>query len=93
MMDSSNENDGDQSRSDDQHQNADQSSDQHYPYGMEGGRKYFETLVKRDFLQKAKEHQLLSKYLDHAFGGNIPCWLLPHPGEESWWKNLQNEQS
>ena len=56
------------------------SEEQNFAYGMEGGKQYFETLIEEDFPNKAKEHKAMREYLQYAFGENIPCCLLPHPG-------------
>ena len=59
---------------------ADSDDDQCFPYGLNGGAKYFETLVE-DFQKTANEHIKLLEYLKYAFGKNIPCCLLPSPSE------------
>ena len=51
-----------------------------FSYGMDGGKKYFNAIIREASPNKAKEHQYMLEYLDHAFGNNIPCCLLPHPG-------------
>ena len=53
--------------------------DNDYSYGMDGGKKYFNTVIREASPNKAKEHQHMREYLDHAFGDNIPCCLLPYP--------------
>ena len=59
----------------------DDDKNQEYEYGMEGGKTYFDALIRNDSQSKAKEHQMTLEYLDCVFGDNIPCCLLPHPGE------------
>ena len=60
---------------------------QSFPYGMEGGKKYFKALIRDDYTNKAKEQKMMREYLDHAFGEDIPCCLLPHPGDAVGRKN------
>ena len=50
-------------------------------YGMEGGKRYFKTLIQEDNPNRAVEHQMMHEYMEFAFGDNIPCCLLPHPGD------------
>ena len=58
-----------------------------YGYGLDGGKEYFQTLIRNDSPNKAKEHQMMRDYLDYAFGEEIPCWLLPHPGDAVYRKH------
>ena len=51
-----------------------------FSYGTEGGKRYFQTLIEEDFPNKAEEHKAMREYLQFAFGENIPCCLLPNPG-------------
>ena len=55
--------------------------EQSFPYGLEGGKAYFKALIRDDSPSKAKEQKMMREYLDHAFGKDIPCCLLPHPGD------------
>ena len=55
--------------------------EQSFPYGLEGGKAYFKALIRDDSPSKAKEQKMMGEYLDHAFGKDIPCCLLPHPGD------------
>ena len=50
-------------------------------YGMEGGKKYFKAAFQEDDQNKAEEHKMMREFLKFAFGDNIPCCLLPHPGD------------
>ena len=70
----------DDSDDDDSKSNDGNDNDQSFPYGMEGGKKYFKALIRDDYTNKAKEQKMMREYLDHAFGEDIPCCLLPHPG-------------
>ena len=54
--------------------------DQEFPYGIEGGKKYIVNLMQKGNAHKAKQHHTMVEYLDYAFGDNISCCLLPHPG-------------
>ena len=69
----------------DDSETVDQSNDdddgQDYGYGMDGGKTYFQDLIQNDAPNKAKEHQMMREYLENAFGENIPCCLLPYPGD------------
>ena len=60
--------------------NSDSDEDQNFSYGTEGGKRYFQTLIEEDFPNKAEEHKAMREYLQFAFGENIPCCLLPNPG-------------
>ena len=55
--------------------------EQNFTYGTDGGEKYFKALI-HDFPSKVTEHQMMREYLERAFGKNIPCCLLPHPGNK-----------
>ena len=66
------ESDGDSDDADD---------NQDFPYGIEGGKKYFETLILRDSTKRAEEHEMMREFLVYALGDNIPCCLLPYPGD------------
>ena len=59
---------------------SDSDEDQNFSYGTEGGKRYFQTLIEEDFPNKAEEHKAMREYLQFAFGENIPCCLLPNPG-------------
>ena len=66
---------------DDDDSESDDDDDQSLPYGMEGGKEYFKALFRDDSPNKAKEQKMMREYLDHAFGEDISCCLLPHPGD------------
>ena len=66
------ESDGDSNDADD---------NENFPYGTEGGKKYFETLILRDSAKRAEEHKMMREFLVYALGDNIPCCLLPYPGD------------
>ena len=59
----------------------DDDEDQSYAYGMDGGKRYFKTLIQEDDPNRAVEHQMMREYMEFAFDDNIPCCLLPHPGD------------
>ena len=59
----------------------DEDDDQDFSFGMEGGKKYFQTVLQQNSPHKAKELKLMQEHLDYAFGENIPCCLLPYPGD------------
>ena len=61
--------------------NDDADDNENFPYGMEGGKKYFETLILRDSTKRAEEHKMMRDFLVYALGDNIPCCLLPYPGD------------
>ena len=50
-----------------------------YSYGFEGGKKYLKDVIEPK-VGHAKEHQMMKEYRDQTFG-EIPCCLLPFPGE------------
>ena len=54
--------------------------DDDYPYGLEGGKKYF-VVTTRPTPEKAKKHQLMQRFFRNAFG-EISCFLLPEPGRK-----------
>ena len=54
---------------------------QMFEYGMEGGKKYFETVIEEDSGNRANEHKDMLKYFKYAFGENLRCCLLPDPGK------------
>ena len=51
-----------------------------FAYGMDGGKKYFNKLIGHGSTNEARLRKMRREYLEHAFGNNIPCCLLPHPG-------------
>ena len=53
---------------------------QDFSYGMDGGGKYFKALIQSNTENKPEQHRLMREYLEHVFGKNISCCLLPHPG-------------
>ena len=59
---------------------------QDFAYGTDGGKKYFEALIE-DSPNRATEHQMMQEFLEYAFGKNIPCCLLPHPGNKVGGRN------
>ena len=75
--------DDNDSDDDDEDDNSDDDNDddQDFPYGMNGGKKYFETTIRDDSGGRATNHVMMHKYFDYAFGKDIPCCLLPHPGD------------
>ena len=60
---------------------------QDFAYGTDGGKRYFEALIQEDSPNRAQEHQTMQEFLKYAFGKNIPCCLLPHPGNKVGQKN------
>ena len=54
--------------------------DEDFPYGTEGGKKYFHPIIQDKSSNKATEHKILREFLEYAFGNDIPCCLLPQPG-------------
>ena len=50
-----------------------------YSFGFEGGEKYFREAIAPEE-GHAEEHEMMKEYLNDTFG-NIPCCLLPYPGE------------
>ena len=52
--------------------------DEDYPFGWEGGERYFRESTYPDENQ-AEEHRMRQKYFRKAFG-EISCLLLPYPG-------------
>ena len=54
--------------------------DEDFAYGTEGGKKYFHTIIQDNSSNKATEHKILQEFLEYAFGNDIPCCLLPQPG-------------
>ena len=62
-----------------------------YPYGFGGGSKYFNESVNPPQSKQAKEHKMMSEYLESTFG-TILCCLLPHPGEAVRKTNVKKEQ-
>ena len=82
--------DDDDSDDDDGHNGNDDEGEANnldYGYGLDGGRKYFQTVIQNDSPKKAKEHQKMKEYLEYAFGKNTPCCLLPHPGDAVYRKH------
>ena len=65
---------------DDSESNDGDYDEQSFSYGMEGGKKYFKALIQDNSSKKAKEQTMMREYLDHAFGEDMSCCLLPHPG-------------
>ena len=57
----------------------DDDEDVEYPYGLEGGQKYFQVTTRPSAL-KAEEHKMMQKFFHNAFG-EISCFLLPEPGK------------
>ena len=58
-----------------------------YGFGFEEGRRYFrETIDPKD--GHAEEQKMMKDYLDETFG-EIPCCLLPYPGEAVQKKNVE----
>ena len=55
--------------------------DDDFPYGTEGGKRYFQTITQDNSPNTAKEHEIMQDFLVYAFGKDIPCCLLPHPGK------------
>ena len=49
-----------------------------YPFGWKGGANYYRETTEPGEDQ-ADEQRMRQKYFAHAFG-EIPCLLLPHPG-------------
>ena len=80
--------DGDDDDSDNGDDDEGETDNLDYRYGLDGGKEYFQTLIRNDSPNKAKEHQMISDYLDYAFGEEIPCCLLPHPGDAVYRKHF-----
>ena len=57
----------------------DEDHEEHYPYGFNGGKKYFEITTKPNS-KKAIEHLMMQKHFKEAFG-DITCFLMPEPGK------------
>jgi len=57
-----------------------------YPYGLEGGNKYFEATIQPSE-HKAAENNIMKYFLNKNFG-EIPCFLLPEPGKTVKKKNV-----
>ena len=57
----------------------DDDENERYLHGLDGGKKYFDTIIKPSE-RKAEEHKMMQKFLLNAFG-EICCFLLPEPGK------------
>ena len=53
--------------------------DQEFPFGMEGGKSYLNSMFGNE--SSNKEHKRMREYMNFAFGENIACYLLPYPGD------------